>query len=170
MDAFDFSLPTLDLADIQPHLSRRDSESFPSLLRRHNSPFQIPNGLVVSADDSICGHLGETLLLCGVAPTFAANIAQAAPHVSSADLNFVLCQDKLPDGKYADLLRLQRAARNASPLIVISRTGDWPDYFAAVELGAHDFLPYPLVPGELQRIVRGFLDQQHRYRVACSFD
>jgi len=43
----------------------------------------------------------------------------------------------------------------------ISRTGDWPEYLAAIRSGAFDYLAYPPAPGELQRIIRNaFLERE----------
>ena len=162
MNVVDFAASTADLADTRsPFSARRPAASFaPS--RRPRNEVSIPNGLVVSGEDTMRLHLGEALLLCGVAPSFSSSLEQAAPLVATGDFSFVLCQDTLPDGKYADLLAFQRAARSNVPLIVVSPTGDWPEYFAAVDLGAQDYLAYPLVPGELPRIVRTALEHGPR--------
>ena len=68
----------------------------------------------------------------------------------------------LPDGRYSDLLQLQQQSAYNTPVIVVSRTGDWEEYFEALERGAHDFLAYPLIPGELQRILKAFLAERRR--------
>jgi DNA-binding NtrC family response regulator len=68
----------------------------------------------------------------------------------------------LPDGRYSDLLQLQQQNANNMPVIVVSRTGDWEEYFEALERGAHDFLAYPLIPGELQRILKTFLAERRQ--------
>jgi DNA-binding NtrC family response regulator len=103
------------------------------------------------------GNLGEALLLCGVAPIFAASIADAAYHLATSSISFVLCEHHLPDGPYAELLSVSRALAAPPPVVVVSPTGDWPDYFEAIDRGAYDFLAYPLIPGELQRIVTAYL-------------
>jgi DNA-binding NtrC family response regulator len=138
----------------------RETQTSPARPPRRAQKFPTPSGLVVSADDSIRHSLADALLHCGLMPSFALTLDQAATHIAARDLSFVLCQDTLPDGKYGDLLLLQHAVRNYTPLIVISPTGDWPEYFEAVDLGAHDFLAYPLIPGELHRIMRSFLDRR----------
>jgi len=132
------------------------------LLRRDRRQVPVPYGLLVTGDDSIRRTLGETLLLCGAVPVLATTIEHAAHHVRSGNLRFGICQDRLPDGKYEDLLLLSHAAGNSFPWIVISRTGDWPDYLAATELGAYDFLAYPLIYGELTRIIRRLLQRDTR--------
>jgi DNA-binding NtrC family response regulator len=154
MGTLDFSSLAIDWVDVQSPVALRAPKGSPRPARRPEDPVLMPNSLVVSPDDSICGTLGEALSLWGIAPTFASTIGQAAPLIASGNLCVVLTQDTLPDGKYSTLLCLQRALGRLAPLIVLSKTGDWPEYFAALDLGAHDFLAYPLVPGELQRTIR----------------
>jgi len=132
-------------------------EVFPFLHRTARGRLIVPNGLVVTPDHNMRGNLGEALLLCGVAPIFAASIADASYHLATSPVSFVLCEHHLTDGAYTDLLSLSRAAAMPPPFVVISTTGDWPDYFEAIDRGAYDFLAYPLIPGELQRIVTAYL-------------
>jgi DNA-binding NtrC family response regulator len=133
------------------------SEAFPFLRRTARGRFVVPNGLVVTPDYNKRGNLGEALLLCGVAPIFAGSIADAAHHLATSPITFIVCDHRLPDGSYDELLSLSRASVTPPPLVVISTTGDWPDYFQAIDRGAYDFLAYPLIPGELQRIVSAYL-------------
>ena len=134
-----------------------DPDAFPAFLTQRHDDVSIPHGLVVCREQSIRGGLSEVLLHCGVAPVFASTIREAVIDIAKRDRSFVLCQDALRDGSYEDLLRIRDAFGSSLPLIVISRTGDWPDYFRAIDQGAHDFLTYPLIPGELQRIIRNLL-------------
>jgi len=135
------------------------TEAFPFLRHNAHGRFIVPEALVVTPDYNMRGHLGEALLLCGTAPIFAASIADAAYHLATASINFIVCEHHLPDGPYSDLLSLARSTLTRPPLVVISTTGDWPDYFEAIDRGAFDFLAYPLIHGELQRIVSTYLKQ-----------
>ncbi len=166
-----FANQLIDPADLHDRPFARHSDSFPALLPQDGPGVEIPNGLVISADDRIRGTLGETLLLCGVAPAFATSIADSRKHLAAGNLHLVLCQDLLPDGKYSDILHLTRRANSSAPVIVVSPTGDWEDYFAAIDRGAHDFLAYPLICGELQRIIRNYFAEcrQERARAASSY-
>jgi DNA-binding NtrC family response regulator len=117
-----------------------------------------PNGLIVSSDSSVRSALGETLLLCGATPVLAASVQEASQRIRSGHLRLGVCQDRLPDGKYEELLFLSRGTGTFIPWIVVSRTGDWPEYLAAMELGVYDFLAYPPIRGELPRIIRALLE------------
>ena len=72
----------------------------------------------------------------------------------------VLCDECLVDGGYQAVVEIVKQADTNSPVIVFSRTGDWPEYLAATRAGAYDYLPYPPVPTELSRVIRNaFLDR-----------
>lgn len=131
-----------------------------TLIRNHREGLAIPSALVVSVDNAIAGSLCETLLLCGAVPISVATIEEAACHIANDNVLVGICEDRLPDGKYEDLLLLNHAMGISFPWIVVSRTGDWPEYLAAVEVGAHDFLAYPPLYGELPRIIRSLLETQ----------
>jgi len=160
MGTFKEKIPTIEFDGSTDAATSEFRES--CALRRcaEQRTVSIPCGLVISGDFTIRGQVGETLLLCGVAPIFANSLQQATRRFQAGGLALVVCQDRLPDGRYQEVLLMQRAFESQFPLIVVSRTGDWPEYFEAVDLGALDFLTYPLIPGELQRIVRNVLQQE----------
>lgn len=143
-------------------------EAFPALRPRYSKELVIPNGLVVSGDHSVRSTLAEALLQSGAAPILASSVQAAIPHMIEANLYCIVTQDVLPDGKYQDLLHWREQAVNTAPLIVISRAIDRRGCLEAIEVGAHDFLAYPLISGELQRIVEGFLDPKGSSRTVLS--
>jgi DNA-binding NtrC family response regulator len=149
-------LPALNLN----HSPRNNQLLSDNPFRANHLPKQVapPKGLVVSADSSVRSALGETLLLCGATPVLAASIREASQRIRCGHLRLGVCQDRLPDGKYEELLLLSRETEIPFPWIVVSRTGDWPEYLAAIDLGAHDFLAYPPIRGELPRIIRALLE------------
>lgn len=122
---------------------------------QHQVQITIPSGLVISESEPIRKVIAEALVACGVLPIFISTIAQAFRRFAAIDFDFVVCQDRFLDGRYENILPL--AIERRLPLIVVSRTGDWPEYFQAIDRGAHDFLAYPMIPGELQRIIDSFL-------------
>ena len=152
---------TVDITDVASRCTAHNYESFSSLVPHDRNQLTTPKGLVVSADDKIRGTLGETLLLCGIDPVLATSLAESREYFATGNSSIVVCEDLLPDGRYSELLRLHQQSDSKAPVIVVSRTGDWEDYFAALEIGAHDFLAFPLLPGELQRIIRVSLAERH---------
>lgn len=159
---------TVDITDVPSQCTAHNCESFYSLIPQGRNQLITPKGLVVSANDRIRGTLGETLLLCGIAPILTTSLAESHEHFTAGNPSIVVCEDLLPDGRYSELLRLNQQSDSKTPVIVVSRTGDWEDYFAALELGAHDFLAFPLLPGELQRIIRISLAERRRQQRAQS--
>lgn len=124
----------------------------------HHPKQTTATGLAVSGNSSVRSTLGETLLLCGANPVLATSLQEASQRIRCGHLRLGLCQDRLPDGKYEELLLLNRAAGISLPWIVVSRTGDWPEYLAAIEAGVYDFLAYPPIRGELLGIIRALLE------------
>ena len=160
MNAFEHSPMTIEGKGAGSDHRLCDPDTFPGSLEQSSGERSIPHGLVVCREQSIRSALSEALLHCGVAPAFATTVKEAVLDIAKRDRSFIVCQDALRDGSYADLLRIRDAFGSSLPLIVVSRTGDWPDYFRAIDRGAYDFLAYPLIPGELQRIIRHLLDDR----------
>src|SRR6516165_3069593 len=161
MNAFEQSPMAIERKAAGSDLRLRDPEAFPGSLRQSPGEKSVPHGLVVCREQSIRSALSEVLLHCGVAPVFATTVREAVLDIAKRDRTFAVCQDALRDGSYEDFLRIRDAFGSSLPLVVISRTGDWPDYFRAIDHGAYDFLAYPLIPGDLQRIIRYLLDDPY---------
>jgi DNA-binding NtrC family response regulator len=167
MNTFKHNWSSIELAHEDGKIQASSPATFFVSQRRHHVEITIPSGLVVSATESIRKAIAETLVSCGVVPIFATTIGRAVRHIVSSDPNFVVCQDEVLDGSYENIL--QCTIERSLPVIVVSRTGEWPEYFQAVDRGAHDFVGYPLIPGELQRIIGDFLVQPSGRRRAGTF-
>jgi DNA-binding NtrC family response regulator len=152
-----FSSRTAIHSNREDGLGMRESRVSSPLMRQNRNRTLLPSALVLTEDESIRAAVQEVLFFCGVRPIFASTIEHAAHHLDDSGLTFCICEDRLPDGVFPDLLLLKQVAGNSGPLIVISRTGDWPEYLKATELGAYDYLGYPLIAGELERVILGFL-------------
>ena len=61
-------------------------------------------------------------------------------------VSLVVCDDRLVDGKYEDILSETAPSPLKTPVVVVSPTGDWPDYLKAINAGAFDYLAYPPIP------------------------
>lgn len=110
-----------------------------------------PNGLVASSDGQVRRRLAEKLHQCGLAAVPVATVAQSRTALSKNKVCIAVCDDRLVDGKYEHILE---AVDNTVPVIVVSNTGDWPEYLEAITKGVFDYLAYPSIPGELQRVIR----------------
>ena len=115
------------------------------------------NGLVVSSDDQVRRKLAEILGRCGLAPILASTVNESGVALAGHEVFIVLCDDCLVDGSYEDVVKLAGRFNTKLPVIVLSRTGDWPEYLTAIGGGAFDYVPYPPIPQDLQRIIRSAL-------------
>ncbi len=161
MKSLEQKLLTLDIHTDKRGLGLPTQQTSPAAVCADPKEVTIPSALVISGDETVGGVVGEALLLCGAAPVFARTLEQASRHIREGKVRLGICQDRLPDGRYKEVLLMQHAFESTFPLIVVSRTGDWPEYFEALDLGASDFLAYPLIPGELQRIVQELMKERH---------
>jgi len=115
---------------------------------------QLPSGLVVSSDDEVRRKLAQILRQCALAPVLASTVAESGMVLAVHELSIVVCNDRLDDGRYEDIVRLVIRSETKVPVIVVSRTGGWPEYLTAMGGGAFDFLTYPPIPGDLQRTIQ----------------
>jgi DNA-binding NtrC family response regulator len=118
---------------------------------------QIMNGLIVSSEDEIRLRLAEMLDDNGLASIFASSVNESGMRLSGCKVQIVVCQDRLVDGEYDAILRIMKQINVGAPVIVFSRTGDWPEYLTALRTGVFDYLAYPLLRGEFERILRNAL-------------
>jgi len=128
--------------------------------------WEIPNGLVVSSDDEVRQNLTEIAGQCGFAAIFASTVAETGARLLRYRVFIVVCQDCLADGEYDAVVKIAHQFAPGTPVIVVSRTGDWPEYLAATQAGVFDYLAYPPIPGELERIIQNALpkcDRWHRF-------
>jgi CheY-like chemotaxis protein len=150
----DMAVPTLHEA-----LGSRESEcggyalTQPQRARRFSRDVSPFCALVVSSDEVLQQSLVETIAECGLRAFRAYTVGESRRILNRQGICLVVCDDRLIDGKYVDLLKVKGTSRPRAPVIVVSRTGDWPDYFQAMSAGAFDFLAYPPIPGELTRVV-----------------
>ena len=131
--------------------------------RKKRVMLQVPSGLVVSSDDDVRRKLAHVLRQCALAPVLAFTVAESGVALAGHDILIVICNDRLDDGKYEDIVRLVVRSEIQVPVIVVSRTGDWTEYLAAMCGGAFDYLAYPPIPGDLQQTIQNALLGRQRH-------
>ena len=124
---------------------------------------QVPTGLVVSSDQEDRRQLVQVLRQCALVPVLAASVVDSGTALVRNEISVVVCNDRLDDGKYEDLLNLVVRSDAKVPVIVVSQTGDWTEYLAAMCGGAFDFLAYPPVAEDLQRTIQNALLGRQRH-------
>ena len=130
--------------------------------RKKRVMLQVPSGLVVSSDDEVRRKLAQALRQCALAPVLASTVAESGMVLAGHEISVVVCNDRMDDGKYEDIVKLVVRSETRAPVIIVSRTGDWPKYLAAMCGGAFDYLVYPPIPGDLQQTIRhALLGRRH---------
>ena len=134
--------------------------TFPDRVCQQRVTFSLPNRLV-SSDDEVCRKLAEILGHGGLAPVLASTVPESRTALVRHDVCMVLRDELVVGGNYRAVVEVVEHADTKVPVIVVSRTGDWPEYLTAIRSGAFDYVAYPPVPGELQRIIRNaFLQRE----------
>lgn len=73
----------------------------------------------------------------------------------------VVCRDELPDGGWRDLIAELAVAGEKMELIVVSRCADEHLWAEVLNVGGFDLISTPLVPYEVQRVIRSALESAH---------
>ena len=84
---------------------------------------------------------------------WCSTLRQAEEVLSEQTIGLVLCDQRLPDGTYRDLLAPQQVGPKIPRVVVTTRVGGWEDYTEATELGAFDVIPCPLHPTNVEFVV-----------------
>jgi DNA-binding NtrC family response regulator len=91
---------------------------------------------------------------CGLAPILASSVQEALAILSSHPVSLFFCSDELPDNGLDDLIRqTSLGPRKRVPVVVVSRLDDWERYLDFLHYGAFDYVLYPLIWGEIERVV-----------------
>src|SRR5690348_18241369 len=91
---------------------------------------------------------------------FAFTIHEGKRILERQRVSVVVCDDRLSDGKYEDILTETVQLHLKTPVIVVSPTGDWSDYLKAISAGAFDYLAYPPIRSEERRVGKESLTPQ----------
>lgn len=134
--------------------------AWPQRARRFSQKLGPLCGLAVSSDEAVQQCLAETIAQCGLVAFRAFTVGESKRILNRQEICLVVCDDRLIDGKYEDLVMATKTSRTRAPVIVVSLAGDWPDYFKAMSAGVFDFLAYPPIPGELPRVVHNALESR----------
>ena len=134
--------------------------TFPLRARLRYSKLSGPICLVASSNEEVLTKLAKILSQCGLATFLASGIEESRKVLVRERVFLVLCDERLVDGDYEDILSASEWSRSKAPVIVFSSTGDWPDYLKAIRAGAFDYMAYPPFPEELQRVIRNALESR----------
>ena len=79
-----------------------------------------------------------------VSPFCASTIEQAVEVLVSHPMAVIVCDERVPDGSYRELLNLVLAQRPLNRFVVVLNTEEWKDYMEALKIGVVDVLRCPL--------------------------
>jgi DNA-binding NtrC family response regulator len=140
--------------------STKNQVMHPGRVRQVPAMLNLLPGMVVSSEDRARRRLAEILGQCGLTPILASTVSESQMALARHEFCMILCDECLADGDYQAIVEIAKHADTKPPVIVLSRTGGWPEYLAATRAGAYDYLAYPPVPTELHRVIRNaFLDR-----------
>ena len=131
--------------------------TFPLRARAGSGKWNSPTALVASSEENVQQDLAEIIVQCGLATCVAFTVTESKRILDREEVSLVVCDERLIDGEYQDILNETVRLRLKTPVIVVSPTGDWPDYLKAISAGAFDYLAYPPIPGDLPRTIRDAL-------------
>lgn len=94
----------------------------------------------------------------------ASTLAGSGDALRSGTISLVLCDEKLQDGNYTDVLQQVRGFATHIPVVVFSRLADWDRYLKAMRAGAFDLILIPCRSGEIDTIVEQALNQTPHFR------
>lgn len=107
-------------------------------------------------DQETCFQALQTILeKLGIDTRRTRSCAETLPLLAGADPpHLVFTDTQLPDGTWADLLRLSAKARGLVKVVVVSRVVDIALYLDVLDAGGFDFVVPPFYPAEVAHIVR----------------
>jgi DNA-binding NtrC family response regulator len=87
--------------------------------------------------------------------------AQAEEVLSHQCFEVVFCDEHLPDGSYADLIRADHCEHKIPRVIVATRVGEWELYLEATRKGAFDVFRAPWHPTDVEMtVIRALHEEQ----------
>jgi DNA-binding NtrC family response regulator len=118
--------------------------------------------LVISADLASRRSVTKTLEALSVHVIPCSTLNQAEQVLSLQRPHLIFCDERLPDGGYADLLELKDPDRMQPPIIVLTRNGEWELYMDATRRGAFDVIRSPWCPTDIElSLIRGAREERH---------
>jgi DNA-binding NtrC family response regulator len=135
----------------------RFERAVPLAARPRSGALHCPSALVAASDEKMLQQVAETVVRCGLAAFLSVTVDESRRILRRQEPCLVVCGEHLKDGRYEDILRETLRWLLRTPVIVVSATGDWPDYLKAISAGAFDYLAYPPIPGDLSRSIRSAL-------------
>ncbi|MFT4620030.1 MAG: two-component system response regulator TctD [Sulfitobacter sp.] len=113
--------------------------------------------LLVEDNAQLAAAVVDRLTLDGHVVDHAGRIGEAEDYTATTDYDLILLDIMLPDGDGRTFLSRHRAARDETPVIVLTARSEVSDRVGMLDLGADDYLTKPFDFSELEARVRAVL-------------
>jgi len=118
--------------------------------------------LVVSDNLEHRRPINKILEALGIDFTCCSSVAQTKQVLTLQRPNLIFCEERLPDGGYADILTC--SAGISGETVVLTRTGDWDLYMEATRRGAFDVIRSPWRSTDIEMLViRAIREQKYNF-------
>ncbi len=122
-----------------------------------NLATEAPTILVATADRQVSDALAQLLEPYPVNIVWVKGLSDAQTWLDTQNIAACLCGFSLEDGNFRDFVKQAKREVAETPVIIVStpdRANEYPEYLAAINTGAFDFLCFPYRRLELERILR----------------
>jgi DNA-binding NtrC family response regulator len=119
--------------------------------------------LVVSANLESRRTVSNILEAISVNVVPCSTLAQTEQVLLLQRPSLIFCDERLPDGGYADLLEMKLPGRTQPPIVVLTRNGEWELYMDATRRGAFDVIRSPWCPTDIElSFIRAVREERHK--------
>jgi CheY-like chemotaxis protein len=91
----------------------------------------------------------------------ASNVQESSSLLAQHTFSLVFCEDLLPGGGFPRLMNEVKRSGTSTPLVVLSRTGEWEEFLAALRLGAFDMVIPPYERLAIHAVAYNALQESH---------
>ncbi len=118
--------------------------------------------LLISASTDDANTLSQMLRGIAIPCDHVDTVKRARQKLEEEAFGAVLTEAKLPDGGWADVVRLVGESKRGSAVVVTDTLADARFWLDVLDSGAYDVLPKPFCSGEVQRIMTNALHDPPR--------